>query len=356
MGSVQRKAHVARQLIFTQPLEVTFRDLELAPPGPGEVAARAVLSGISHGTEMTSYLGTSPFITNRFRPERVFTPKDESDPGHFPMPPGYDMVGEVQAVGAGVTNYQPGDRVWLPMPHQTHFVFPADHPEAMVLPPSLASDAAIMLNLMAVALCAANDAEIKLGDVVAVFGAGVVGQLVAQMAVLSGARTVFMVDPLFERREFAAARAENIVPLDPSVDLPARQIQAREEGSYPDVVIECSGSVNGLQAAVQAAGVAGTVIAAGFYAGPATALSFGEEFLHNRVTIKASMHVWSCPSRHAPRWDRRRYLREAKHLLTTGRIDLTGFVSARFPFERAAQAYEAIREAPSKHLKVALEY
>ena len=67
--------------------------------------------------------------------------------------------------------------------------------------------------------------------------------------------------------------------------------------AYPDAVIKCSGSIAGLSAAIQTCGIAGTVIAAGFYAAPATELRLGAEFITNRVTVKASMGVWGCPSR-----------------------------------------------------------
>lgn len=212
-----------------------------------------------------------------------------------------------------------------------------------------------MLNLLAVALTATNDAEIKLGGVVAVVGGGTVGQLVVQTAFRSGARKVFLVEPSQERRQFAAARCA-VVPIDPSDGLPVLQIRRHNDGNPPDVVIECSGAVAGLHTAIQAAGIAGTVVAAGFLTGPATALCLGEEFLHNRVTIKASMGVWGCPSRHGRLWTRARLLREALALMESRKLKLDGFVSARFPFTEAQSAYDAIRKEPGKHLKVVLTY
>jgi threonine dehydrogenase-like Zn-dependent dehydrogenase len=107
--------------------------------------------------------------------------------------------------------------------------------------------------------------------------------------------------------------------------------------------------------AIKIAGVGGTVVAAGFYQGPATPLVLGEEFLHNRVTLKASMGVWDCPLRY-PRWDRPRLVREAYWLIESGRLNLQGFLTATFDFGDAAKAYEAIRSEPSKYLKVALSY
>ena len=53
-------------------------------------------------------------------------------------------------------------------------------------------------------------------------------------------------------------------------------------------MIELSGAYPALHQAIRVAGVGGTVIAAGFYQGPATALALGEEFHHNRVTLVSS--------------------------------------------------------------------
>ena len=50
-------------------------------------------------------------------------------------------------------------------------------------------------------------------------------------------------------------------------------------------MIELTGAYPALHQAIRVAGVGGTVIAAGFYQGPATALALGEEFHHNQVTL-----------------------------------------------------------------------
>lgn len=346
---------MAQKLIFSAPHTVAYEELPLREPEPGEVLARTVLSGISHGTEMTAFLGTSPFIERTITPERIFRAKTSDDPDFYPFHwAGYDAVGVVERVGAGVTKYQPGDRVWRQVTHQTAFLFPEDAADAIRLADDVPDEDAIMLNLSSVSLGAIVDAEIKLGDVVAVFGGGLVGQMAVQMAYLSGARQVFLVEPTAERRTFAAAKTA-VATIDPTQQTPALAIQAITDGKYPDVCIECSGNVAGLHSAVQAAGVAGTVIAAGFYAGSASALFLGEELMHNRVTIKASMSKWGCPSRFR-QWDEGRLLRETYHLLAARRLNLTGIVTGRFPFTDAQHAYEAVRDEPGRYLKVALTY
>jgi threonine dehydrogenase-like Zn-dependent dehydrogenase len=138
--------------------------------------------------------------------------------------------------------------------------------------------------------------------------------------------------------------------------VPLLQIKQQNAGAAPDVVIECSGHVKGLHSAIQTAGMAGTVIAAGFYAGSHEGLNLSEEFLHNRVTIKASMGVWGCPTRFPERWDRPRLMREALHLMEKRRLNLNGFISGRFAFTDAQRAYEAVRDHPSRYVKVVFTY
>lgn len=346
----------AKQLIVLEPLKVGYEDIEIQTLQPGQVLVRNVLSGISHGTEMTAFLGTSPFLTKKFTQNRIFAAREPSDPPFYPYRfMGYDAAGVVESVGDRVSKYRPNDRVWFPMLHQTAFVFDEQSADALLLSDRVSNDEAILLNLAAVAMTAVNDAEIKLGGVVAVIGGGAVGQLVAQMATLSGARTVFLVEPSAERRQFASARSP-VVPIDPADGVPALQLQKQNYGNPPDVVIECSGAVAGVNTAVQAAGIGGTVVVAGFCTGPATAFSFSEEFLHNRVTIKASMGVWGCPSRYGHLWPRARLLREALALMEAKKLNLDGFVSATFPFAEGQRAYDAIRAEPGKYLKVALTY
>lgn len=346
---------MSEKLFIAEPGKVGFRQVDVAAPGPRQVRVRTLLSAISHGTEMTSFLGRSPFIASTITPERVFVPKPADAPPFYPFEwAGYDLYTEVTAVGGDVREYRVGDRVYVPRPHQTEYLFDETDGEMLKLKPETPGESAIMIMLATVALTGIHDAEIKLGDAVVVFGGGIVGQLAVQMAFLSGAARVFLVEPNPARRAMAAGLSA-VETLDGSAENPAVAVQRLLGGRYPDAVLECSGNVKGLKAAVQAAGIAGTVTAVGFYAGGAAELSFGEEFLHNRVTIKASMGVWNCPSRWQDRWNRRRTLETCRDLVENGKLRFDGFVSQRVPFHEAQRAYETIRDNP-RHMRVVLTY
>lgn len=124
-----------RKLLLTAPRQIELVTYDDPPLQPGQVRARGLLSGISHGTELNLYRGTSPFTDKRFDPDlRLFVPAETT--ATYPQALGYEWVGEVEEVGAGVTHLRPGDRVHLLAPHaETHTFDPFHVPYRGVLQP-----------------------------------------------------------------------------------------------------------------------------------------------------------------------------------------------------------------------------
>jgi 2-desacetyl-2-hydroxyethyl bacteriochlorophyllide A dehydrogenase len=353
---------VPRTLVLDGPRQLTLSEHPSRPLGPGEVRLRALLSGISHGTELSLYRGTSAFADKVFdRGLRAFVAPPAGSASAYPVTLGYEMVSRVVEVGAGVTEVGVGDIVHTGTPHQEETVL--DVAESLtttyplvVLPSSDGLDRALFVSLAAVALQAVHDAEIKLGDTVSVHGLGAIGLMAVQMCALEGIQNVIGVDPDPRRREFALRLGATNV-LDPSNAEPvAVQVREHNGGHGVDVALEVSGSDRGLQGALAAAGLGATVVAAGFYQGGAANLRLGEEFHHNRLTLIASAGGWGVPNRHAPLWDRRRIMATATRLLFTGKVSVTGMLDKRFRFEDAPEAYAWLDRNPQGAVKVALVY
>jgi threonine dehydrogenase-like Zn-dependent dehydrogenase len=127
------------------------------------------------------------------------------------------------------------------------------------------------------------------------------------------------------------------------------------QGRGADRVIELTGAYPALHQAIRVAGVDGTVIAAGFYQGPATALALGEEFHHNRVTLISSQ-IGSLPLALRDRWSRERLYRTVIQLCAAGRLDPLPLVSHVIPASSAAEAYRLIDSAPPDLLQVILNF
>ncbi len=366
---------MSQALFILGPRQLDLQPYEEVPLKPGEVRAEAVLSGISHGTELNLYRGTSPFHDNRFDPElRLFVPADEGE--SYPRTLGYEWVGRVSEVGPGVTRFQVGDLVHLPRSHRQSHTFSAEEGTILgliePLPSELDPERAVFMALAGVALQAIHDAHLKVGDRVVIFGLGAIGLLALQLARLDGATWVDAVDPIPLRRElaerFGADRTLDPITVDAGWEIktasPPQSPKGRSGGrSSPfrggrgaDVAIEVSGHYPALHQAIRSVRMGGTVVAAGYYQGGGTALRLGEEWHHNRVTMVSSMGVWDCPHRDHPAWDRARVHAAAADLLASGRLRTDGLITHRFPFEQAAEAYELIDYHPQETAKVVLTY
>jgi 2-desacetyl-2-hydroxyethyl bacteriochlorophyllide A dehydrogenase len=353
---------VPRALVLEGSRQLRLVEQRSAPLLAGEVRLRSRLSGISHGTELSLYRGTSAFTDKVFdRGLRAFVTPHAGSASAYPVTLGYEMVSEVVEVAPDVTAVKIGELVHTGTPHQEETVLDvaeslqATYP-LVVLPTNERLERALFISLSAVALQAVHDAEIKLGDSVSVHGLGAIGLMAVQMCQLEGIQNVYAIDPDPHRRELATTFGATDV-LDPTVDEPiGLQIRDRNHGRGVDVAIDVSGSDRGLQDALAAAGLGATVVAAGFYQGGAAHLHLGEEFHHNRLSLIASIGGWGTPDRHAPLWNRRRVLDVATRLLYTDRVSVEGLLTRTFPFDRAPEAYTWLDEHPQEAVKVALDY
>lgn len=340
------------------PRTFALRSYEDPPLGPRDVRLKSVLSGISHGTELNLYRGTSPFATKHFDGEhRLFMPNEEE--GFRETGLGYELVSRVVEVGSEVHEVKVGDLVHTATRHQPTTVVNLDAQGQIplsVLPPGVTPEEAVFSALIGVALIAIHDAQIKVGDHVAIFGLGAIGLIAVQLARLNGALNITAVDPIPLRRQMALELGADEA-IDPAVEDPAVRLKFREgEPRGVDVAIEASGHYAGLQGALRAAHMGGRVVTLGYYQGGASAVYLGEEWHHNRLTMVSSMGVWGCPSRYYPMWDRARVSRTVSILLERDLVKVEHLITHRFPYRQMPEAYRFIDEHPTETIKAVLEY
>lgn len=169
----------ARAIVFREPYELELRELELAPPGPGEVLVDVEWTGISTGTEKLLFHGLMPEF-----------------PGMgYPLVPGYETVGRVAACGDGVRVHE-GERVFVTGARcfgdiRGLFGGAASRvvvDESRLVPvSSRLNENAILFALAATAYHALHDhGELALPELIV--GHGVLGRLIARLAVALGVR------------------------------------------------------------------------------------------------------------------------------------------------------------------------
>jgi 2-desacetyl-2-hydroxyethyl bacteriochlorophyllide A dehydrogenase len=344
---------MGRLVRFTQPRVAEIVDYDDPQPGPGEVLLETLYSGISAGTELTAYRGSNPYLEHQWdATRRLFVPGDSTH--RYPLDGwGYEEVGRVTAVGSPEDQELVGRVVWGAWGHRSTAVRPVEYVRPRLLPESADGLPAVFAKIGAIALNAILDADIHVGEDVAVFGAGVPGQIVAQLARLNGAR-VTVVELMAQRRELAE-KLGAATTIDPSTTPVAEAIRAATDNRGADVVIEMSGSQQALHEAVRSVGYNSRVIASGFFQGPGSALRLGEEFHHNRVSIICSQISGIAPQLQH-RWDELRMSRTVLALEQRGQISLSQLISHVLPADDAPAAFKMLDTAPDQALQVVLDY
>lgn len=337
---------------LTAPRHVEVSSFLVAEPESDEVRVQTLYSGISAGTELATYRGTSPYLEKRWDAASAqFRAGGTADP--YPIDAwGYSEVGVVDAVGRSVTALSPGDVVWGMWGHRSAAVLKAANLASHRLPAQLDPVVGTFARVGAVALNALLASQATVGESVVVFGQGVIGLLATQLFRANGC-TVFAVDVLAERlnlaERFGATAMSASVP-----DLPDRLLAATK-GRGVDRVIELTGAYSALQEAVRVAGPDGEVVAAGFYQGGAGALALGEEFHHNRIQVTASQ-IGSVPRHLRRRWTPARLHETAIALFASGRMNPGPLVTHVLDAMEAAAAYRLVDRPPAGLLQVVLDF
>ena len=342
-------------VVLPEPRSVRVDAAPDPPLGPNDVRIATLYSGISAGTELAAYRGTNPYLAKRWDVERRLFRDDASASLSWPLEaPGYEQVGRVLEVGTRVDDARiaPGTLVHGTWGHRTHAVVPVEQVAWRTVPDGLDPILGIFAHIGAVALNGLLDARVRIGETVAVFGLGVPGQIVAQLARRSGVR-VIGVDPIPARRETALGTGAAHEVLDPGAGDVAATIKDRTDGRGADVSIEVSGVAPALHEAIRATAYASRAIALGFYQGDAVGLRLGDEFHHNRVTVVSSQISGVDPEL-SGRWDRERLVRTAMALQADGTLDLRPLITHVVPFEMAADAFRLLDETPAEALQVVL--
>ncbi len=338
---------------FTSPRLAEVVEEVLPPLEADQVRIATLYSGISAGTELTAYRGSNPYLSKKWdETQRLFV--DGATSFSYPVDGwGYEEVGEVVEVGAEVDDLALGTRIWGTWGHRACTVQTAERARNRVLDAGVDPRVGIFSQIGAIGLNVVLDADIHVGETVAVFGLGVPGQIAAQLARLNGAR-VIGVDGIASRRELAARLGAEHV-LDAGPGSVAEQIRELTDGRGADVCLEVTGNYRALHEAIRSVAYSSRVCAAGFMQGDGLGLRLGEEFHHNRVQVICSQISGVSPTLQH-RWDALRLARTALDLAVAGRLRLVELISHTLPIERAPEAFRLLDEHPEEALQVVLSF
>ena len=257
----------ARAFWVVEPGRGEIRPAVVPTPRAGEVLVRALHSGVSRGTETIVFRGGVPEDQHTV----MRAPHQEGD---FPAPVKYGYLG-VGVVDEGPSELV-GRTVFCLHPHQTAYVVPVE--SVVVVPDEVPARRAVLAGTVETAVNALWDAAPRVGDRVAVVGAGMVGCCVARLlAGIPGSRiTLVDVDP---------ARADVAARL--GVGFARPDAVAGSRGDF-DLVVHTSATGAGLQLSLDLLAPEATVLDLSWYGDAQVQLSLGGSFHSSRLRIRAS--------------------------------------------------------------------
>lgn len=331
-------------------------DRETRPLEPHQVRLQTLYSGISAGTELTAYRGSNPYLSKRWNEEtRLFESGDGTKPNFtYPIDGwGYEEVGRVIEVGSEVEAPQVGDVVYGTWGHRSHHVCRAAWAADRILPDGVDPVVGIFSQIGGIALNAVLDADIHVGEDVAVFGQGVPGLLTAQLARVNGG-DVIAVDGIPARLELAARLGARHT-IDFTKEPAAEKIKQLTGQRGADVSIEITGFASALNEAVRATAYNSRVVASGFFQGGAEQLFLGEEFHHNRIELRCSQ-ISGVARSLDHRWNELRLIQTFIRMCAEGRVDAEALVSHRIPAAEAGAAFDLLHARPQEAVQVVLDF
>jgi threonine dehydrogenase-like Zn-dependent dehydrogenase len=322
-----------KRAVLQSPGRFEVVEAAVPEPGPDELLVRVAACGVC-ASELDMFTGQT---------ERT-----------FPLMPGHEVSGVVERVGAAVTRQQPGDRVgiWVTEAGFSEYVTVNT---AFALP---AGDMPLDLALAEPVACAVNAvdiADVRLGDDVAIIGAGFMGALVLKLVLMRGPRRVFVADTRPEALERARAIGATHT-IDVRTESLADVVRANTDRVPPgtfgdvdpldevgaDVTFEVTGAQAPLVAAGDATRMAGTVAIVGYHQGGSREIPLGGWNWKALRVVNAHFREIATIMRG---------MRIGMRLLSSGRLPIDDLVTHRFALDEIGDAFQMAVDKPAGFLK-----
>jgi threonine dehydrogenase-like Zn-dependent dehydrogenase len=233
------------------------------------------------------------------------------------------------------------------------------------VPDTLADEQVLFLSdIFPTGYMAAENCEIKRGDVIAVWGCGPVGQMAIRSAFLLGADRVLAIDDVPERLRMAAESGAETINFDQESVF--ERVKNLTGGRGPDACIdavglEAHGSTldsyidkaktaaflatdrpNALRQAIHACRKGGIVSIPGVYGGFLDKIPFGAAFQKGLTFKMGQTHVM-------------KYMKPLLDLIERGDVDQSFVITHRLPLDEAPNAYKMFKDKRDHCIKVVLK-
>jgi 3-hydroxyethyl bacteriochlorophyllide a dehydrogenase len=317
----------SQAVVIPSKYAIELREVQVAEPRAGDVLIETAYTSISAGTERMLLEGRMP------HPALL-----------FPVIPGYETVGKIVRVGENASPDLVGQWVYVGGARCFEGVNPAwggqsqyitAEADRVITLNGIKPEQGVVLALAATAMHGVKLAEVRSNDRVLVLGQGIVGQLAARLARLSGASFVAVADRVGVRLEFS--QGDQVINVGKiSLD------EALGEMNI-DVIIEATGSMNALTGALPLLADKGRVLLLGYY--DHIDIPYAPVFMREARLLIAREWQFGADGD----------LPRVRDMLAGGELDVDGLLTHRVPLRSIQAAYRLALEDPTC-LKVVVEW
>lgn len=287
----------------------------------------------------------------------------------FPFVLGHEAAGVVEDVGENVTTLKKGDRVcmepgvpcmkceeclsghynlcrdvrfWATPPYDGVLSEYICHPAAFTfrIPDNMSFTEGALVEPLAIGLHACNMGGVKLGQTVAIMGAGCIGLVTLLAAKAYGATRIIVGDVLDKRLD--KARELGAIAVNTKEEDFVAKVMELTEGRGADVCIDCAGFSATVDSCLSCAKPAGVVIIVGL--GQDRVDGFNTSIMSTKeLTVKSIFRY-------------RNLYPTAINAIADGRIDVESIVSHRFTFDDTINAFATCHRDIRNVVKGVIEY
>jgi len=338
-----------RTAVLDAPRRFGIVDRAKPVAGPGEAIVRIAATAVCH-TDLAIYTGEHPGV-------------------RYPVVMGHESTGVIDSIGDGLTGIKPGQHVIInpiitcgqcdsclrgaghlcrnaglfgrevegSMGEYVNLAARYVHP----LPDRLPLADATLIETLATVRHSQVRLGLKAGESVVVIGQGTTGLLHTRLAVLAGANPVIAVSRTRWKLDTATQMGAHHA-IDLTAEKAVGEVTRLTGGSGADVVIDTAGGASVLMAAIDMLRPGGRLApyaishecCPGFTTFP---------MYYKEISIIGSRALTDADM--APSID----------LVASGKIDVSNFVSARYPLDRTPEAFEEYERNPGKVLRIVID-
>jgi len=321
---------------------ITVKDMPTPEPAPGGVVVRVRACAVCGSDIRIFHHGNARVI-----PPQVL---------------GHEISGEVAAIAPGVTKFKVGDRVAIgadvpcgqcafceagignncQINYAMGYQFPGGFAEYVplnstvvnygpvhVLPDAMSFDEGALAEPLACVLNAMDLSPVKLGDVVVILGAGPIGMMICEVAKLSGASKVILVNRSQPRLDIAKRLGVADVFINSGTTDAVETVLSETNKLGADVIYTSNPSGD---SQAQSLHMAKNRARVNFFGGlpKGTMVTLDTNIIHYKELLIAGAHG-SMPVHHG----------KAIELIASGRINIKKYITHNFPLNEIIGAFKA---------------